>query len=428
MIYNEFTSVQIMNPLKIDEIQKYLQQYIKGQQQAIRLISILLINRERIEKLKLNNIEIDYPKEELTPPNILLTGPSGSGKTELTKKIAKICNRFWFRIPCTVFSSTGYIGKNTEDVLIYSIESAMQKLQEKYKEQIYDNLEKLLLNAMKPPIIHKAFVQNIKKYVEIYKETPENEELDEQVHATIPVIKYEQHGAFLTQQPVQDSIRNVIDAVIEGELSKCQDEILKEAIRQVENGIIMLDEVDKIVGGKTDNVSMYGVQRELLAIVEGSTFHTKYDTIDTKNILFIAAGAFQAVSINEMLPELRGRFPVLIELKPLTKEDFIEILKHSKLSPLKKYQSIMKADNINVIFTDDAIDFLAEYAIELNKKEQLGARRLWELFDKYLIDLYVLNEDTTVTKEILEEMLNIHCQIKTEITNQYKEIPIEMYI
>jgi len=150
---------------------------------------------------------------------------------------------------------------------------------------------------------------------------------------------------------------------------------------------------------------MYGVQRELLALVEGSIFYTEYGPINTKNILFISAGAFQVVTPNKMIPELRGRFPIKIKLNPLTKDDFVEILKNSRLSPMKRFQAIMKADGITVTFTENSIEYLAWYAEQLNKKEQLGARRLWELFDKYLIDLYLLETDCEITIDLLKQYL-----------------------
>jgi len=427
---------------KLQKIQDYLRQYIKGQDHVIKLISILLINRDRIERIKSkfnsesdtnindNDNDIEYPKDELVPPNIMLIGPSGCGKTELTKRIAEISGRFWFRIPCTVLSATGYVGKDVNDILKYAIESAIQKIQEqKRKEIIERQLDKLLLRATKPPLVTDTYVNSIKKYVEVYRKNPEHPLLEELLVATVPEPHYmfnqkgEKYTAGIFYQEVRDTVKSIIEKLIEGELAKQQEKIQMEAIKQVENGIIMLDEIDKIVGGRLDNVSMYGVQRELLALVEGSTFHTQYGPINTKNILFISAGAFQVVSPDEMLPELRGRFPIRIKLKPLMKKDFVEILKHSRLSPLKKFQTIMKADGINVTFTDDAIEYLAEYAEMLNQKEeQIGARRLWELFDKHLIDLYLLEKDTVITKEMLQELLPRHSRRKQ------KRFPYEMYI
>ena len=426
---------------KLQKIQDYLRQYIKGQDHVIKLISILLINRDRIERIKSkfnfesdtnindNDNDIEYPKDELVPPNIMLIGPSGCGKTELTKRIAEISGRFWFRIPCTVLSATGYVGKDVNDILKYAIESAIQKIQEqKRKEIIEQQLDKLLLRATKPPLVTDTYVNSIKKYVEVYRKNPEHPLLEELLVATVPEPHYmfnqkgEKYTAGIFYQEVRDTVKSIIEKLIEGELAKQQEKIQMEAIKQVENGIIMLDEIDKIVGGRLDNVSMYGVQRELLALVEGSTFHTQYGPINTKNILFISAGAFQVVSPDEMLPELRGRFPIRIKLKPLMKKDFVEILKHSRLSPLKKFQTIMKADGINVTFTDDAIEYLAEYAEMLNQKEeQIGARRLWELFDKHLIDLYLLEKDTVITKEMLQELLPRH-------KRKQKRFPYEMYI
>jgi len=397
---------------RIQQIQDYLRQYIKGQDHVIKLISVLLLNRDRIDKLKENDdIDVDYPKDELVPPNMMLIGPSGCGKTELTKRIAEISGRFWFRIPCTVLSATGYVGKDVVDILKYAIESAAQKIQErKRKEIIEKDLEKLLFEATKPSLVTDTYMRSISKYVEAYRKYKKHPLLEEQLVATIPVPCYaiDQKGdkfcTHIEYKTVKDTVKNIIDNLITGELVRRQDEIYKEAIRHVENGIIMLDEIDKIVGGRIDNVSMYGVQRELLALVEGAVFYTRYGPINTKNILFISAGAFQVISPDKMLPELRGRFPVQVKLKPLTKKDFIEILKYSKLSPLKKFQAIMKADGINVTFTDEAIEYIAEYAEKLNKREQIGARRLWEIFDQYLIDLYLLDKDTVVTEDMLQDI------------------------
>lgn len=412
---------------QVQQIQEYLCQYIKGQNHVIKLIAILLTNRDRIERLRQSDIEIDFPKEELTPPNLMLIGPSGSGKTELTKRIAEICNRFWFRMPCTTLSATGYVGKSVDDILTLAVESAMRKVKERIRKEIVEHkLDKLLLQATKPSLITKSYLKGIETYVKAYKTNPNHPVLNEYIVATIsePVFTFDPKGnkviMGVEQKEVKDTVKNIIEKLIEGELINQQNEIQKEAIKMVENGIIMLDEIDKIVGGRIDNVSMYGVQRELLALVEGSVFYTKYGPVNTKNILFISAGAFQVVSPDEMLPELKGRFPIRVELKPLTKEDFIEILKQSKLSPLKKFQAIMKSDGINIEFTDDAIEYLAEYAEKLNEQEQIGARRLWELFDKHLIDLYLLDKDTVITKEMLQKMLEKQTTNKKQVYFPYE--------
>jgi len=420
---------------KLQEIKNYLSSYIKGQDHAINLIAILLINRERIEKLKsMPEEEIGYPKDELTPPNIMLIGPSGSGKTEIAKRIAEISDRFWFRMPCTVLSATGYVGKNVEDILTYAIESAIQKVKEQRRKQIIENeLSKLLLQATKPTRVTNEYLKRLKQYIDVYRKFDKHPLLEEQISAIVPEpltitnSKGENVYMGVSYQEVTDTVKNVIDKLVEGELIKQQESIQKEAVKLVESGIIMLDEIDKIVGGKLDNVSMYGVQRELLALVEGSVYYTKYGPVNTKNILFISAGAFQVVPLDKMLPELRGRFPIVVKLKPLTKETFIDILKNSKLSPLKKFQAIMKADGINVTFTDDAIEYLAECAMIMNKRKQLGARRLWELFDHHLVELYLLDKDTTVNREMLEQILEKKLNQEEESKTPYKEVPHVMY-
>ena len=397
---------------KLINIQNYLNQYIKGQDDVIKLISVMLINRDRIDKLQLSDIDIDYPKDELTPPNIMLIGPTGCGKTELVKRISEISNRFWFRMPCTTLSSVGYAGKDVSDILKYAIETAIKEISERRRCEILDHqLDKLLLQATKPPIVTDKYIDDLKSYVDIYRKHKNHSLLQEQLYATVPepIIQYTPNGKPIIigveYQKTKDTVKTIIDKLIEGELFKQKDDIQKEAIKLVENGIIMLDEIDKICGGKLNNITMYGVQRELLALVEGSIFYTEYGPINTKNILFISAGAFQVVTPNKMIPELRGRFPIKIKLNPLTKDDFVEILKNSRLSPMKRFQAIMKADGITVTFTENSIEYLAWYAEQLNKKEQLGARRLWELFDKYLIDLYLLETDCEITIDLLKQYL-----------------------
>ena len=416
---------------KLNKIQEYLQQYIKGQDHVIKLISIVLINRDRIDKIQDSDIEVDFPKDELTPPNIMLIGPTGCGKTELVKRISEVSDRFWFRMPCTMLSAVGYHGKNVNDILKYAIESAIKKLTEKHRYDIINNkLYNLLLQSTKPSIVTDTYINSLKLYIDTYINTINNPILQEQLYATVPdpIIHTEPTGKKILldieYRQVKDTVKNIIDILIEAELFKIKDEIKKEAIKLVENGIIMLDEIDKICGGKLNNISMYGVQRELLALVEGSTFYTEYGNINTKNILFISAGAFQVVSTKQMIPELRGRFPIKVKLNPLTKDDFVNILKNSRISPLRKYQAIMKADNVNVTFTENAIDFLADFTEQLNNDEQLGARRLWELFDKYLINLYLLDKNAIITKEILQELLPKQNKDK----NNTNPTPYNMYI
>jgi len=432
------------------EIVDALDKYIVGQDLAKRSVAVALRNRFR------RNLLPDEIKDEVTPKNILMIGPTGVGKTEIARRIAKLVEAPFVKVEATKFTEVGYVGRDVESMIRDLLESAirmvkqekMQNVMMRAKELAEERIVDYLLNGrknrrQKNPFeflfnnpndnneVHDDEQQEVKLKREQLKEKIRSGELNDTIieveitDSAAPILEmYSNIGSEEMNINLQDMFSDILPKkkkykkVPIGEAKKIleseeaqnlidMDEVIDEAIKRTEqDGIIFIDEIDKIAGSGYTNgpdVSREGVQRDILPIVEGSTVMTKYGPVKTDYILFIAAGAFNVSKVSDLIPELQGRFPVRVELKPLTKEDFIRILKEPKNALTKQYAALLKTEGVDVEYSDDAIDRIAEIAYLINQQsEDIGARRLHTVMEKLFEKLSFEAPEITGKKVIID--------------------------
>ena len=383
------------------EIVKELDRYIIGQTDAKKAVAVALRNRYR------RNLLPEHLKEEITPKNIIMKGPTGVGKTEIARRLAKIVKAPFVKVEATKFTEVGYVGRDVESMIRDLVEVSVRLVKEekvkeveaKASDRVYKKLAKALCPIKKslfPEMDEKELTAKLLadlkegKHKDIVVEmelpqAPKNIQLAP--GSGIEVSIGDIFGGMMPQKTKKKSvtIEEAYKALMEVESEKLIDEdnVNAEAIRRAENeGIIFVDEIDKIAA-KANNgqdVSREGVQRDILPIVEGSTVSTKYGQIRTDYILFIAAGAFHIASVDDLIPELQGRFPIKVTLDNLSESDFIEILKSTDNSILTQYKELLKTDNVDLEFNDDAIEEIAKIAAAENENnENIGARRLHKI-------------------------------------------------
>lgn len=388
-----------------------LDRYIVGQDDAKKSVAIALRNRYRRSRLP------DELKEEITPKNIIMKGPTGVGKTEIARRLAKLIKAPFIKVEATKYTEVGYVGRDVESMIRDLVEAAIRIVRDDriavVMPKVKDIAERKICDALLP-IRKKANPD--KSDAEIREETMQDIEqgrLDKipveiEVDETNKPLQLGAMGGgndnnigefFSGLMPKKKikrrvTVKEAIDIVSQQEASKLidSDSISSEAIKRAEqDGIIFIDELDKIAGKNNTNgpdVSREGVQRDILPIVEGSTVNTKYGPIKTDYILFIAAGAFHVSKISDLIPELQGRFPIQVELKSLTEQDFIRILREPDNAILRQYTELLKVDKINLVFTDDAINEVARIAASENENsENIGARRLHTIMELLLEEI-----------------------------------------
>lgn len=397
------------------EIVKELDRYVIGQPDAKRAVAIALRNRIRRQKLP------PEMAEDVMPKNILMIGPTGVGKTELARRLAKLANSPFLKVEASKFTEVGYVGRDVEsmirDLVDISIDMVRDERLEEVSESAEAAAEERLLDLLAPAAEGTEIPEKSRddksrdklrgrlrdgkldeRMIEIeVKDRPPNFEIAASANVEEMGINIKDMLApFFANRARKRNMRvaDALDSLIQEEESKLidMDQVTREALDRVESsGIIFLDEIDKIAGresGHGPDVSREGVQRDILPIVEGTTVNTRHGFVRTDHILFIAAGAFHVSKPSDMIPELQGRFPIRVELKSLSVEDFIRILKEPKNALSKQYVALMDTEGIKLTLTDDALEEVARFAARVNETtENIGARRLHTIMEKLLEEI-----------------------------------------
>lgn len=410
------------------QIVKELDRYIIGQNDAKIAVAIALRNRYRRSRLP------EDMREEITPKNILMKGPTGVGKTEIARRLAKLVRAPFVKVEATKFTEVGYVGRDVESIIRDLVEVAIRMVKdEKFKEvmpkatEIAENqLVDLLLPIRKKADtgeksdaqlreellseIRAGHLDGITIEMEI-KQQPKPIQISPGGNAPGNEIDlgniFGMFGGGVKKKKRKLTVKQAMDFIVNQEAEKMvdQDAITTEALARAEqDGVVFLDEIDKVAAragrDQGHDVSREGVQRDILPIVEGSTVQTKYGSIRTDFILFIAAGAFHMSKMEDLIPELQGRFPIRVELDNLTEEDFVKILTEPDNAVLKQYKALLAVDGVSLNFDDDAIREIARTAFYENENsENLGARRLHAVLEHLLKDI-LYEADDNVTKEI----------------------------
>ncbi|MDQ0217083.1 HslU--HslV peptidase ATPase subunit [Peribacillus cavernae] len=445
------------------QIVEKLDQYIVGQKDAKRAVAVALRNRHRRSLLS------EQLRDEVVPKNILMIGPTGVGKTEIARRMAKLVGAPFVKVEATKFTEVGYVGRDVESMVRDLVETSVRLVKEEKKvsvqERAEQNANKRLVELLAPSAKKQ---NNFKNPLEVFfgggnneQQEPDNsndEDLSLQQKRRIVEDKLangELENEIVTveveeQQPsmfdmlqgsgmeqmgmnMQDALGSLMPkkrkkrklkvseariALTNEEASKLidMDEVTQEAVfRAEQSGIIFIDEIDKIAskqsGGSSADVSREGVQRDILPIVEGSTVVTKYGSVKTDHVLFMAAGAFHIAKPSDLIPELQGRLPIRVELKKLTVDDFVRILHEPDNALLKQYIALLETEGIEIEFSDDAIRKIAEVAFEVNQNtDNIGARRLHTIMERLLEDLSfeapeITMEKITITPKYVEDKL-----------------------
>ena len=395
------------------QIVEELDKYIIGQDKAKKAVAISLRNRYRRAMLPKNM------QEEITPKNIIMKGPTGVGKTEIARRLAKLVKAPFIKIEATKYTEVGYVGRDVESMIRDLVEASVRLVKdEKYNEvieKVKPNVDKRLFDLIYP--IKKSTVDGVDVNGEEFKEHIRNNLLSGKYEDDYIEMEVKEAPKSLEMMPgagMEINIGDMLGGIFPGKRKRrkltikeareilnqeeCEkivdmDTVKSEAIRRAEQeGIIFIDEIDKIAGGtgrsNGPEVSREGVQRDILPIVEGCTVNTKYGIVKTDYILFIAAGAFHVSKVEDLIPELQGRFPIRVELDNLTAKEFYKILTEPKNAVTLQYQELLKIDNVNLVFNKEALQEIARYAEEENEtKENLGARRLHTILEMLLEDV-----------------------------------------
>ena len=391
------------------EIVSELDRYIVGQNDAKRAVAIALRNRWRRQQLT------GDLREEVLPKNILMIGPTGVGKTEIARRLAKLAGAPFLKVEATKFTEVGYVGRDVESIIRDLVQVGLLLVKEAKRKDVRAKAEKAaeervldaLVGATSSPATRDSFRKKLRGNelndkeidIQVAEGMPMMPAFDMPGGASMSAINIgEMLGKALGQRTKSRrvTVKDSFDVLIAEESDKLidDDKIANEAIAAVENnGIVFLDEIDKICsrgeGGRGGvDVSREGVQRDLLPLIEGTTVVTKYGPVKTDHILFVASGAFHVSKPSDLLPELQGRLPIRVELKALTRDDFRRILTEPEASLIKQYIALMQTEGLQLKFTDDAIDAIADMAVGVNSSiENIGARRLQTVLERVLDDI-----------------------------------------
>ena len=416
-------NASITTSLSPREIVSELDRFVVGQNKAKRAVAIALRNRWRRQSL-----EGDL-KDEVLPKNILMIGPTGVGKTEISRRLSKLAEAPFVKVEATRFTEVGYVGRDVEQIVRDLLEIAISMEKVKKRKEVKAQAQKLAEERVLDALVgQKASVATRESFrkrlrdgdlddneIEVAVSESNNNsqsfEIPGMPGANIGMINIgEMLGKSMGSKAKKKkmSVKESHEILINEEADKLieQDKIISSAKDSTENnGIVFLDEIDKI-SARTDrvggDVSREGVQRDLLPLIEGTTVNTKYGPIKTDHILFIASGAFQLAKPSDLLPELQGRLPIRVELEALTSEDFKKILREPDNSLIKQYKALLKTENVDLEFSDDGIDAIANIATEVNSTvENIGARRLHTIIEKVLDDISFTATDRAGEKIII---------------------------
>jgi ATP-dependent HslUV protease ATP-binding subunit HslU len=429
------------------QIVEELDRYVIGQRDAKRMVAIALRNRWRRQQLS------PELRDEIVPKNIIMIGPTGVGKTEISRRVSKLADAPFIKVEASKFTEVGYVGRDVEsiirDLTDLSINMVKSAYLEKVQKKAEDMAEERVLDMLLPPSPSSPSFETT-EITEETSEAPAQKKQDQQESTRSKLrlqlregkldnrmveIEIKERGGLPVgiisniggMEDLEHNLREMLGGMMPGkkknrrmkvsealkfmaqeEAQKLIDmeEVTKEAITRTEqSGIVFLDEIDKIAGREKNtgpDISREGVQRDLLPIVEGSTVNTKHGPVKTDHILFIAAGAFHVAKPSDLIPELQGRFPIRVELEPLTKEDLIRILTEPRNALVKQYHALLSTEGISLDFTQDGIEEIASTAVQVNDRtENIGARRLFTIVERLLEDVSFEAQDLQEKKVVI---------------------------
>lgn len=394
------------------EIVHELDRFIIGQNDAKRAVAVALRNRWRRQQLP------DDLRDEVLPKNILMIGPTGVGKTEISRRLARLAQAPFLKVEATKFTEVGYVGRDVEQIVRDLLESAITMVRERKRKEVHTRAEQAAEERVLDALVGDGATRETR---EKFRQKLRSGDLDDKEielnlrdsggGLNLPTFDIPgQPGAQMGMMNLNDilgkamgggkgkprrmTVKDSHDVLIAEESDKLLDDedVVQDAIKSVEdNGIVFLDEIDKITvrsDRQGADVSREGVQRDLLPLIEGTTVATKHGSVKTDHILFIASGAFHVAKPSDLLPELQGRLPIRVELQPLTKSDFKRILTETEVSLIRQYTALMGTEEVTLNFGEDAIDAIADLAVQVNESvENIGARRLHTILEKVLEEI-----------------------------------------